>query len=149
VGLSDDSIPDGLSQTLMLSENRQSFTTSSGSACSKTHSWASLETTTSWSPSTPFVNSFGYGKASTYAPNAGITNNNTYPTTFIDNIESMHSGGANAAFCDGRVAFLSSSIGPAPTSTTIPTIYGQLVNPNDQAASTPPPPLDESQFPSN
>ena len=49
------------------------------------------------------------------------------------------------AFCDGHTAFLCNDIGPQPSG-SLPTIYGQLVNPNDQAASTPPPPLDETQF---
>ena len=54
-----------------------------------------METTTTFAPLTPFVTSFGYYKASSVAFNAGITPptaTNTYPYTFVDNIESNHSG---------------------------------------------------------
>ena len=47
--------------------------------------------------------SFGYG---TPPAASNIVNANSYPQTMVDNIESNHSVGACAAFCDGHVILL-------------------------------------------
>ena len=60
--------------------------------------------------------SFGYG---TPPAASNIVNANKYPQTLVDNIESNHSVGACAAFCDGHVILLRGdtdcAAGPPPS----------------------------------
>jgi prepilin-type processing-associated H-X9-DG protein len=139
LGLSLDGIPDGTSLTLMLSENLQTFTNSSSTSVSKAHGWATLETT-SRSGTPTYVQTFGCGKASPIVVgNSGSPF--TYPTAMTDNLEANHTGGVNAAFCDGHAIFLRTDLDAMGGNT-----FEQLVNPNDNACGTNNPPLSEQTF---
>ena len=82
--------------------------------------------------------SFGYG---TPPAASNIVNANSYPQTMVDNIESNHSVGACAAFCDGHVILLRGDTDCASATST----FEQLVNPNDMATGSNAI-LDESKF---
>jgi prepilin-type N-terminal cleavage/methylation domain-containing protein/prepilin-type processing-associated H-X9-DG protein len=130
-GLSLDYVSshDGASMTLMLSENLQA---------DKAHNW--------WDYNQTYV-SFGY-------PLSGATGLSAYDSHLLGtpgnnpvnpNIESNHGSGSNVAFCDGHVMFLrGDSLDNYASGTSGPTIYEELVNPNDMGAGNPP--LDESLY---
>ncbi|MGO8690783.1 MAG: DUF1559 domain-containing protein [Thermoguttaceae bacterium] len=133
-GLSQSGIRDGASMTLMISENLQLYSTTSGG----TVSGGTAAHSHSWADTTPMNVSFGYG---TPPAASNIVNANSYPQTMVDNIESNHSVGACAAFCDGHVILLRGDTDCASATST----FEQLVNPNDMATGSNAI-LDESKF---
>jgi prepilin-type N-terminal cleavage/methylation domain-containing protein len=160
-GVSTTAIPDGCSQTLMISENLQTCISSAGTtAVAHYHSWAdvsagstaTVNSTTVYLSDTTFGTNFAsqavsLGYSNSLVPSSGIpsfiANNTTYSDAVIDNLESNHSVGACAAFCDGHVILLRGDISPI--------VYEQLVNPNDQGLSggwgnSPPAALDDSTY---
>ena len=141
---------DGAAQTLLISENVLLFDTQSG--------YGAL------AKGDPDYATDGNGAGDDYhaAPNpwnllfmwANIINNSSGATAMYSNTvnqdiktaharpSSLHSGGANVAFCDGHILFLSASVDPG--------VFTQLCAPYDIGAtagsSSPPSPLDDGSF---
>jgi prepilin-type N-terminal cleavage/methylation domain-containing protein/prepilin-type processing-associated H-X9-DG protein len=158
---------DGLYMTLMISENRRVDPTDTSGGNSRQHNWWDCDMDTG-TPSTFVKVTFGTKYVGNldgvYAYYCNSTNGKTagsgYPTAMNDNVQSNHSGGVVAAFCDGHVGFFRTDIGGNPASgvgATDPggrTIYGALVTPDgilmrytSGDPTTVEPALDESSIP--
>ena len=122
-GLSTSGIADGCGQTLMISENLQSCTTSAGTIIvsgtgGHTHNWTDTTAVSSTSVGTTvYLSSVTFGTqvqgnnlvtASNGIPSsiAVASNSTQYSSAMIDNIASNHGAGSCAAFCDGHVRAL-------------------------------------------
>ncbi len=140
---------DGISNTLMLSENTSTPPTAAAAAgaTSKAHYW--YIDNGDVSPQAQIKQTFGfpvtYSGLTTFAAPYG-SETGKYNNTMTSNINSAHSGGAVVIFCDGHYAFLRDDAGVNfSTGSSTVTVYQILVTPDGSKLGSEPA-ADEGQW---